>query len=109
MIPSSLPFLPTPHWRKSVVTDFFNLLAIERLERHQRHLDAGGVLHLAGIGFQLRARLRIQHVREVADIALRLERFEIEGRKRRGKDAENQRGTGKYLVRTVVRAAPFGL
>jgi hypothetical protein len=43
-------------------------------------LDAGGLLHLPRIGFQLRTRLRIQDVGKVADVALRLERFEVEGK-----------------------------
>ena len=38
------------------------------------------LLQLAAVSFQLRARLRIDHVREVADVALRLERFEVEAR-----------------------------
>ena len=62
------------------VGDVFDLLAIQRFQRHQRHLHAGGPLHLARIFFQLSARLRIENVREIADIPLRLERFKIEGK-----------------------------
>jgi hypothetical protein len=43
-------------------------------------LHAGGLLHLARISFQLGARLRIENVREIADVPLRLERFKIEGK-----------------------------
>ena len=48
--------------------------------RDHRHLHARGLLHLAAVSFQLRARLRVQNVCEVADVALRLERFEIESK-----------------------------
>jgi len=41
-------------------------------------LHAGGLLYFTGVGFELRARLGIEDVREITDIALRLERFKIE-------------------------------
>ena len=63
------------------VGDVFDRFAVERIDGDNRHLDAGGLFHAATIGFQLGPRLRIEHVREVADVALRLERFEIEGRR----------------------------
>jgi hypothetical protein len=69
------------------IADIFDLLAIQGLERNQSHLHAGGLFHLPGVGFQLRSRLRIQDTSEVADVALRLERFEIEGKQRGRKDA----------------------
>ena len=78
------------------VGDVFNLLAIQRFQRYQRHLHAGGTLHLAGISFQLSARLRIENVREIADVTLRLERFKIEGKKRRTESAQKQRGPRQF-------------
>jgi hypothetical protein len=69
------------------IADIFDLLAIQGLKRNQSHLHARGLFHLAGVGFQLRSRLRIQDISEVAYVALRLERFEIEGKQRGRKGA----------------------
>jgi len=47
-------------------------------------LDAGGLLNAAAIGFQLRARLCVEDVGEVADVALWFEGIEVEGDEGRG-------------------------
>ncbi len=69
------------------VGDVFDRLAVQRLDGNQRHLRAGELFHPAAIGFQPRARLRIENVREIADVALRLERFQIECGERPGERA----------------------
>jgi hypothetical protein len=48
-------------------------LIVQSVYGDDRHLDAGGLLDAAAIGFQLRARLLIKHVSEVANVALRFE------------------------------------
>ncbi len=73
------------------IGDVFDGVAVQRRDSHQIAICAPVICStLAAIGFQPRARLRIENFREVADIALRLERFQIQGRERRGERTENQ-------------------
>ena len=83
-MPSSLPFLPTPHLRKSVLVKSSTGCAFERIDGDDGHLNAGGLFDTAAVFFQLRARLRVEHMREVADVALGLERIGVEGKQRAG-------------------------
>lgn len=73
--------LPDAPFAKERVGGIFNWLAIERWHSNQCQLRSGSTLEIGAVLFQLLPAGRIDYAREIANIALRLERREIDGKR----------------------------
>lgn len=85
-----LALLPNSPGAKERIRDIFDGLALKRRKRHQSDLCSGGPLRSGQILFQPTLGGGIDDAREIADIALRLERFPVD--RSSGQSGEKQRG-----------------
>src|SRR6185312_7317257 len=68
--------------------DVFDRLIVERVYRDDGELRAGSPLNIAGIGFDLRRGLSVDHVSEIVHVTRGLE---LGGVEREGENAEEDR------------------
>src|SRR5581483_8734841 len=73
------------------VRDIFDGLALERIDGDNGHLDARGLFDAPAVILQLSPRACIEHIGEVADVTLRLQRIQVKRKERDSEQAYRQK------------------
>ena len=91
---------------ENVIRHVFDGFALQRFDGDESQLCAGGLLHPACIRVDFSAALRVHDARKIADIALRLQCFPVNGlSERRQAQQESGHSKGAVHLRAGTRIA----
>ncbi len=72
-----LPLLADAPFAEKVVRKRLNRISFQTVDGYERHLGSGGALYFAAVVVDARTHLVVEYVREIADVALRLQRIDV--------------------------------